>query len=286
MAGFRNYTDYVDALATNGQVYATTFRKAATASQAATANVWTDLSMIGGFPTPNYYATEPLVAAPLAEAKSIQHGDDKSPSYKYLVEVSLTSPTAGFVGQYKMLDYLLYYPFVDMDSVDQQDLDNTVTLSRYTDGAGVQVMAIALSPSTGGGRFTFDYINQDGVQKTSPTQTCNTAGVNIGSTITSAAAQVGTKGPFLNLASGDSGVRSIVSITNTVANGGLVALVLVKPLADHQILEVNTTNELSFPLNKVAPPRIVDGAFLGLILLPAATIASGTLLGTAKFIWN
>lgn len=286
MAGFRNYTDFVDALANNGQVHATTFRKAPTASQAATANIWTDLSMIGGFPTPNYYATEPLVAALMPEAKSIHHGEDKSPSYKYLVELGLTSPTAGFVGQYKLMDYLLYYPFVDMDSTDQQTLDNTVTLTRYTDGAGVQVMAVALSPSTGGGVFTFDYINQDGVQKTSPTQTCNTSGVNIGTTITGASAQTGTKGPFLNLASGDSGVRSIVSVTNSVANGGLVALVLVRPLCDHQILEVNTTNEMSYPLNNAAPPRIVDGAFLGLILLPAATIASGTLLGTAKFIWN
>ena len=41
-----------------------------------------------------------------------------------------------------MLDYLLYYPFVDMSVTDAQPLVNTVTLPRYTSGVGVQIMAV------------------------------------------------------------------------------------------------------------------------------------------------
>ncbi len=284
MPGFNNITEYVDALANNGQVHSTTFRKVP--SQASTALVWADLSMAAGFPLANYYAAEPLVAATLLGRKGIFYGFDKAPAKTYLTHFGLTTPTAAFVGQFKLMDYLMFYPFVDMDSVDLQEMDNTVTLPRFTDGDGVQVMAVAVTPSVGGGSFTFDYINQNGDLKTSPTQICNTAAVSIASLITSAAATNAEKGPFLRLASGDTGVRSIVSLTNLVANGGLISLVLVKPLCDSVIREINTTRELNFLMHNMMPPQIVDGSFLNLICLPAGSIAAGLLLGQAKFIWN
>lgn len=284
MPGFRNYTDFVDALANNGQVHSCTFRKVP--SQATTANIWADLSMAAGNPPPNYYVGAELAATVFEGHRGIFHGYDKSPAYKYLVELGLTSPTAGFVGQYKLLDYVLFYPFVDMDSADEQVMDNTVTLPRYADGAGLQVMAVAVTPSVGSGQFSFTYYNQDGVLKTSPVQTCNTTASNIATLVTSEAVLATCKGPFLLLADGDTGVRSIVSLTNSVVNGGLIALVLVKPICDSVIREVNTTRELCFPQFNSAPQRIVDGAYLNLIVLPAATIAAGQLLGQAKFIWN
>ena len=180
----------------------------------------------------------------------------------------------------------MWLSVVDMDSADLQELDNTTTLPRYADGEGVQVMAVAVTPSVGGGTFTFDYYNQNGVLKTSPVQSCNTAAGAIASLITSQAATAAFKGPFLRLADGDTGVRSIVSVTAGVLNGGLIALVLVKELCNHTIREIKTTNELHFPVHQMLPPRIVDGAYLNLIVLPAATIAAGLLLGQAKFIWN
>lgn len=284
MAGFRNYREFVDALADNGQVHSCTFRKVP--SQTSTANIWADLSMAAGNPPPNYYVGSELTATVFEGHRGIFHGYDKSPANKYLVELGLTSPTAGFVGQYKLMDYVLFYPFVDMDSADEQVMDNTTTLPRYTDGAGLLVMAVAVTPSVGGGTFTFTYYNQDGILKTSPTQTCNTAAVNIASLITSQSAVVVNHGPFLRLADGDTGVRSIVSLTNAVLNGGLIALVLVKPICDSTILEINTTRELSFPQLNATPQRVVDGAYLNLIVLPAGTVAAGLLLGQAKFIWN
>lgn len=282
--GFRNFSEYADSLANNGKVHSCTFRKVP--SQATTANIWADLSMAGGNPSPNYYVGSVLAATVFEGHRGIFHGYDKSPSSKYLVELGLTSPTAGFVGQYKLLDYVMFYPFIDMDSADEQVMDNTTTLPRYTDGAGLQVMAVAVTPSVGSGTFSFTYYNQYGLLKTSPVQTCNTTAANIATLITSQPAAAVTHGPFLRLADGDFGVRSIVSLTNVTLNGGLIALVLVRPICDSVIREVNTTRELCFPQFNSVPPRIVDGAYLNLIVLPAATIAAGTLLGQAKFIWN
>ena len=76
-----------------GRTHFCSFRKVP--SQASTAGWWVDLSMAGGNPLPNYYASEPLVRAALNGDRGIWHGDDKSPSTKHLTEVALATPTAG-----------------------------------------------------------------------------------------------------------------------------------------------------------------------------------------------
>lgn len=283
MSGFSNVRAYVDAI-NGGRSSTCSIRKVP--SQATTASWWADLSMAAGNPKPNYYASAPLVAATLAGLDGIYHGTDKSPEQLYLTEWMLTTPTAGLVGQYRLLDYLLYYPFVDLDDGDPQMMDNTATLPRYADGDGVQVMMVAAAPTTGGGQFTFDYINQDGAANTSPVQFCSIAAANIASLVTSQPATASNGAPFLRLASGDSGVRQITSVTNSVLNGGLAALVLVKPLASHVIREVNTPSEINYVSQVPGCPRIYDGAYLGMIMQCAATIAAGTLAGRMNFAWS
>jgi len=256
-------------------------------SQASTAGWWVDLSMAAGNPKPNYYAASPLVAAQLDGFDGIFHGDAKSPATKFLTKLGLMTPTAAMVGRYMLLDYLLYYPFVDGDETGAQLLSNTVTLPRYTDGEGVMVMAVLLTPSTGSGVFTFDYVNQNGVARTSPSQSCTTTAGNISNLATSQQAVAGMPGgPFLKLASGDTGVRQITSVTFSVPNGGLVALVLVKPLVDVAIREINTMQELQLVQLRPVLPRVYDGAYLGLISNVAGSVAAGTLTGYAHFIWS
>ncbi len=282
--GFANVRAYVDAYE-NGHTVFASFRKVP--SQASTASWWVDLSMAAGNPLPNYYASSPLAAATLDGWRGIFHGPDQSGS-KHLTEFSFTTPTAGLVGRYTLLDYLLYYPFVDGDDLDTQVMDNTVTLPRYADSGG-QVMAVAVAPTAGSGRFTFDYINQAGVQRTSPVQYCSTTAASISNLITSQPALSTTAippGPFLALADGDTGVRQIVSVTNTVANGGLSALVIVRPLADSVVREVNTTKETLYLNDRPGPPRVMNGAYLNLIMNCAATVAAGTVAGHARFAWS
>lgn len=283
MTGFGNVKAYVDAV-NGGRAHFCSIRKVP--SQASVAGWWVDLSMAAGNPLPNYYASAPLVAATLDGFRGVFHGADKAPATKHLTGLGLVTPTAGLVGQYTLLDYLLYYPFVDGDDADVQVMDNTVALPRYADGEGVQVMAVAVAPTTGNGVFTFDYVNQDGVPKTSPPQGCSTTAANIASLVTSQPAVANGIGPFLQLAGGDTGVRAITSVQFSVLNGGLIALVLVKPLADAAVREINTTAEVSYVNRRPGPPRVHDGAYLNFIMNCAATVAAGTLAGFGTFTWS
>ncbi len=271
---------------TQGRTAFSSFRKVP--SQASVAGWWVDLSMAAGNPPPNYYASEPLVAATLESQRGIWTGGDVSPASKVLAKMGLCTPTAGLVGRYLLLDYLLYYPFVDLDDLDAQALDNTVTLPRYEDGAHVLPMLVAVAPTTGGvSTFTFDYVNQDGVARTSPVQAHNSTATSIASLVTSQQAVAnGIGSPFLRLAEGDSGVREITSWTNVAPAGGLGALVLVKVLGESVIREINTWAEIQWVREAYDLPVVLDGAYLNLIMNCAATVAAGTLTGYSRSAWK
>lgn len=283
MAGFRNVAELATSM-NAGQQMSCSIRKVP--SQATTAGWWADLSMASGNPPPNYYASNPLEAATLDGMRGIFHGDDKTPSTKHLMEWALCTPTAGLVGRYKLMDYLLYYPFVDLDDGDAQVMDNATTLPRYATGDGVRAMLVAAAPTAGSGQFTFDYVNQDGESKTSPTQFCSVASSPIASIITSEQGTAAGGELFLKLADGDTGIRSITTFTNSVLNGGLGAIVLVKPLAGLAVYEASVPSEKSWTRQAAGAPRIYDGAYLGMVMNCAATIAAGTLAGRMTFAWN
>lgn len=281
--GFRNVADYARAWEA-GRVSSCSLRKVP--PDASTAGRWVDLSRAAGNPKPNYYASSPLVAATLDGIDGVYHGGNRSPASTHLADLCLMTPTAGLVGQYKLLDYLLYYPFVDLDDLDVQTMNNSVALPRYEDGDGVMAMVVCSNNTIGGGSFTFDYINQDGDARTSPTQFCDTASSSPSSLVTSAPGTAAGTGPFLRLASGDTGIRSVTSWTNIISNGGLASLVLVNPLADHTIREINTASEITLVQQRAGAPRIYDGAYLNFIMKCAATVAAGQLAGRASFVWS
>jgi hypothetical protein len=289
MPGFSSIAEYVDAQL-EGRFYTTHLRKIP--SQTTVAGWWYDFSMAAGFPRPQYYAATPQEASVLTGAYGIYHGADKSPASKHLTTLRLQTPTAAMVGQYILQDYLLFYPFIDCDSLELQEMDNfgetagAAALPRYTNGIGNQVMAVVVAPTTGSGVFTFTYKNQAGVTKTSPTQGCTTTAANIGSLLGSQQSVANCFGPYLALAAGDTGVTSIESVTFTVPNGGLAAFVIAHPLTDTVIREINTERELEFMSMRPGPPRIYDGAYLNYIANVAGTVAAGTLVGSAQFAWS
>jgi len=281
--GFRNVAQ-VAAAYEKGRFSYCSFRKVP--SQGTAAGNWVDLTMAAGNPVPQYYASSPLEAAVLNGDKGIFHGDEKSPYTKFIHNFGIVTPSIGFLGQFTIMDYLLYYPFVDGDSLDIQPFINDVTLPRFTDGEGVYVMAVASAPTLGGGSFTFDYIDHAGNSKTSPVISCNTTAANIATLITSQQATVAGGLPFLPLAEGSRGVRRITGVTNISAIGGLFALVLVKPLFDTAIREVSTMTEINFVNLRPILPKVEDGAYLGMICNCSATVAGGLLTGYANFIWG
>lgn len=282
-AGYRTTAEWARA-AHNGATLYSTARKVP--AQASGANRWVDLSMTSGNPPPNYYASAPLVAAVLESFRGINHGDNKAPALKHLAEITLQTPNTALVGQYKLLDYLLYYPFVDLDDADEQPCDNTVTLPRYTDGRGVNVMAVCVAPTTQGGSFTFDYVDDQGVSRTSPVIFTDTTAVNIATLATGGVASAGANGPFLPLNSASAGVRRITAYRNLTPSGGLISLVLVRKLADLAVREINSPSEYVFGGPGTSPPRIVDGAYLGVIANGAASVAAATLTVDLLTTWN
>lgn len=284
MPGFKNVRQYVDAVH-SGAFVMSSYRKAPT--QANTAGNWMDLSMAAGSPVPNYYASTPLVSAALDGKEGIYHGPAVSPAKTFLRSFSIFSNSANAVASmWYLLDYLLYYPFIDMDAVgEEQVMENTLSPSRYADGAGVRMMMVNVSPSVGGGQFTVSYVNQDGVTKTTPNHFCSAA-TNI-ATITATTGAATGYAPFLQLAAGDSGVRFVNSVTFTVANGGLCAIVLVKPLQTYRIREANTATEVQAVTGTPVMPAIEDGAYLNLIAnTNTGSLVSTIIAGLAEFTWG
>lgn len=266
--------DVIDAEVNNGfSQYS--FRKVP--SQVSVANVWYDLALAPGTPAPKYwFDSSPLVAQQIKQSTDggIYHGGNVSPKKKYARQFTYfeNSSTSGAY-YYKMIvcDYLLYYPSVDESTTDEQLTDNTNTLPRYTDGEGVQVMAVNLAARTGGQSFSFKYTNQDGVSgRTSQTARLN-AYPSIGMIATSDMAQLHSMQPFIGLQAGDTGVRSIDSVTMNGADVGLFALVLVKPLFSlHQgvgtlvaLAWIQMTEKDLLEGNQL--PEIQDDAYLNII---------------------
>jgi len=270
-----------------GQTWYSTWRKSP--SQVSTIGVWFDLSMSPGNPVPQYYAASPLVGVPMSysDEQGLNHGRNVSPLTKHLKRVTVMTSTATALPMPMILcDYLFYYPFIDEGTTDAQSLDNTQTLTRYTDGEGVQVMAVSVAGRTGGQTFQFSYTNSDGVAgRTSQTVIENAVSVN-GSIVTSDRANANARGPFIPLQAGDTGVRSIESVTMNGADVGLFALVLVKPLAQLSLRGIDAPVEVNYLLDFGQLPRIVDDAYLNLLACPAGSLAATALHGDLTVVWN
>jgi hypothetical protein len=115
------------------------------------------------------------------------------------------------------------------------------------------------------------------------------------------AASVGNSGsfhPYCSLAAGDYGVRSIESVNFSVGGGGLLALVIVKPLFSAYLTQecrrTTTGNlesygactEFASIINN-APIEIKDGAVLDLFACGfAGSLASSVLAGILETTWN
>ena len=282
--GFSQLKDLVDAEVTGGAFSIASFRK--TPSQTTVSPVPFDLSMAAGNPSAQFYASEPLVAALINAKHGLSVGGDQTAT-NHLAELMVLSTSSGFApGSFMLCDYLLYYPFVDMDNTDTQMMDNTVTLPRYQTGSGVRIFAVAQSPSIGNGAFSVTYVNQDGVTKSTGTIACSSGVTNIASSIIGVPSGSIRSGFFLPLAVGDTGVQSITSVTFSSANGGLAAFVLVKPLTSIELEETISPAEINYYKDHPSLPRILQGAVLNFIAMSGATAAGAALIGTIKTIWK
>jgi hypothetical protein len=187
----------------------------------------------------------------------------------------------------------MYYPFVDTDAVgEQQDMIQTVSLPRYTSG---NVIAVGQSAASTTGQFTFSYTNQDGTAGRTSQNHFTFAVAGGGQVVASSVQSATSYHPYLSLQAGDSGVRSIESVTFTAGGGGLMALVIVKPLLECFLTQEATrgTTDSFGACNEFAsmihhrPRQIVDGAVINLFAAGhAGSLASSILAGMLETTWN
>lgn len=286
MTGFTGVKALVDA-ELDGKARFAGWRKSPV--QPTTIGIWFDMSMSPGNPVPQYYASSPLEAKVLSRTNDIglDHGQDVTTS-KHLREVMALSNSATPLPMAMMLcDYLMYYPFVDQGTTDLQLMEQTATLTRYTDGVGVQIMAVGVAAGLGGQTFQVGYTNSDGVAgRFTDTITLNAAAF-VGAIATSDRAVAGARGPFLSLQSGDSGVRSIDSFQMISGpDVGLVTLVLVKPLAQMQIRGLDAPVEVDYMRDFSQAPTIENDAYLNWLCCPSGSLNGVTIYGTIKTVWS
>jgi hypothetical protein len=294
--GFANVGEFANADLL-GQCWFTQFRKTV-ASAATTTNAWVDYSYFAGSPPANFYASSPAVAA-LVEADKGIKVPTVSPATQHLksltVMTNAASATSATSARQRLIlcDYLLYYPFIDTDAIGEtQTLDNTVTIPRYTAG---KVIAVAQSAASTTGQFTMTNTNQDGVAG-KVSQNTYTFAVAGGGQVVSADGVGASYNPYLNLALGDTGVRSIESVTFTAAGGGLMALVIVKPLFNGYVTQECRTNagvaygaadQFMSVINAAGAPQIKDGAVLNIFAEGSAgSLASSQLVGVLETLWG
>ena len=299
MAGFKNLREYADA-EDLGQYHVTSFRKAVS-STATTTSAWLDYSYFPGAPTANFYASAPLEAAEVETARGITV-PNVSPATQVLRNIKLmsaaSSATSTTNGRQQLIlaDLLLYYPFVDTDAVgEQQDLVNAVQIPRYTSG---RVIAVGQSAASTTGQFTFNYTNQDGVAGRTSQNHFTFAIAGGGQIVAASVPSATSYQPMLALQAGDSGVKSIESVTFTAGGGGLMSLVIVKPLFTAYVTQESrrTTSgnlesygacsDFASVINH-APPIIKDGAVLDIFAAGhAGSLASSILAGVLETTWN
>lgn len=285
MAGFNSIKEYVDAeLDGKSRIYS--WRKSPT--QATTAGLWFDMSMSPGNPVPQYYAASPMTSVAMRQSTDggFFHGANTGTSKFLKSIISMSSSATGLPMPMILCDYLMFYPFIDEGTTDEQFMTNSVTLPRYTDGKGVRVMAISVAGRTGGQSFYFTYTNQDGVSGRTSRTVRQNAATAIGTIVTSATATLNAGGPFIGLQTGDTGVRSIESVTMLGADVGLFTLVLVKPLLTTQILEQTAPTEENLLIEKSSLPKIEDDAYLNYIGMPNGSLSGVSLHGIIHTIYT
>ena len=298
--GFKNCREWADAEGA-GQFHVASFRKAVTAAATATSG-WVDYSYFPGSPVANFYASAPLEASLVEPQYGIRVPTVGSGRKQFLRNLKLMSAansatsTTNSRQQVILGDILLYFPFVDTDAVgEQQDMINDIPLPRYGSG---RVIGLSQSASSTNGSFTFSYTNQDGVAgRTS--QVINTFIVAAGGqTVAASPGSAASFLPFCSLQAGDSGVKSIESVTMLSGGGGLMALVIVAPIFNAYITQecrrttsgnlesYGSCTEFASMIHH-RPCEIKDGAVLSLFACGhGGSLASSFLAGIIETTWN
>ena len=293
MAGFSSTSNILSCMA-SGQANSFNFYKASADPSAGLAGGWQEYFSATGSPgaipftgtagvatVPTNTTTGALL--PLPEG-------NVSPQLRYLTAAQVGGTAATLIpGVAILVDILLYYPNCSA-TTSPTILNNTAILTRYTNGIGVMGICFVnvLQTGTTNATVTFTFTADDGSSQTGALVTAfaGTSTVSymygIGNTLSLAQGP-----PFIPIPAGHQGIKSIQSYTVSATQGTTFHFALVKPLAVLPIATANSYLEKSFVQPFPSFPQIVDGACLGLILMPGGALAANSVLtGHLEYAWG
>jgi hypothetical protein len=254
-----------------------------------------DMSLLAGSPVANAWAGTALAWRSCDEATGngtqafgIPHGGNVSTLVKHVLNMGLLSTAATAIpGTLYLVDLEGYWPGISNNTTSAQTLTGTPT-PRYTNGAGLRLYQVqtAVAGATAQ-NMALSYTNQAGTAgRTLPVTVSMTASAIVGH-ISHSGTAANNYGPFLPLASGDSGVRNVASVTMSAANTGTFALCLGKPLAQITLGVASLYHEKDLINQIPSLPVIRDGAcIVPIFVAGAAVAASTTFVGHMESVWG
>lgn len=297
--GFSSMDELIQKITTNGQLRRVDWNKNFLPTSAAVAGEWHCLARGSGNPSSDtiYNTGTNLAFQSVSDtttgAGGIQHGGNVTPATKHIVNASAgTSSATTAPGMMMLVDLLGFYRITTVTSTSVQTLDNTITIPRYTDGAGVMAFAWNTNATALGAAtptITLNYTNQSGTAgKTTPAvlPTCKTAAAN--GLIMYSGTGSGKYNPFIPLAAGDSGIRSIQSLQLSASYvSGEFSVALCRPIIGMPLGALGVVTERDYVNGLPSLPRVYDGAnLIWLYGSSLATPVNSSFFGHIDFAWN
>lgn len=266
-----------------------------TGAAAYTAGRWFDMSGLAGTPVANAFAGTALAWRTCDEATGngtqifgLPHGGNVSPDTKHILNVSaVTAVATGVPSQLMLVDLQGYWPGITNNSATAQTLTGTPTL-RYTNGAGCRLFWVQTATAGATAQnISVSYTNTTPTAgRALPVTVAMTASA-IAPHISHSGTAANNYGPFLPLASGDTGVSNVATVTFSAANTGTGALCLARPLLTLPLTTASVAAERDLLNQLPSLPRVMDGACLTwLYFAGAATAANTNFYGAVEVGWG
>jgi len=296
---FSSMDDFINKTSTLGQFKRVDWNKNMLPSTAAVAGEWSCLAKWAGNPdSGSIYNTGTNLAFQAVSdtttgAWGIQHGGNVSPATKHIINASAYTAAATTAPCVLMLvDLLGFYRVSSVTTITAQTLNNTVTLPRYTDGAGVQAFMWNTNTTAMGAatpNLSINYTNSNGTaSRVTPAvlPVGKTAAAN--GLVLYSGTGAGKYWPFLPLQSGDAGIRSIQSVTISSSYvSGEFSIGLCKPLITLPITTLGVASERDLMNQVPSMPQIVDGAnLIWMIYHGAATPVNSAIYWHLDLAWG
>jgi hypothetical protein len=266
-----------------------------TGGSAYAAGRWYDFSGLAGTPVANAFAGTALAWRTCDELTGngtqifgLPHGGNVSPDTKHVLNVSaITSVATGVPAQLMLCDLQGYWPGISNNSAVAQTLTGTPSL-RYANGAGCRLFWVQTAAAGATAQnIALSYSNTVPTSgRTLPVTVAMTASGIVGH-ISHSGTAANNYGPFLPLASGDTGVSTVATVTFSAANTGTGALCLARPLLTLPLTTVSVAAERDLLNQLPSLPRVMDGACLTwLYFAGAATAAATNFYGAVEVGWG